>query len=82
MAVSAELGKPLEDYLNSLLKSGRYGSRSEVLREGVRLVQERETKLAVMIEEGLASAKAGNTRPADEVFDEVRTKLKAKYGTG
>ncbi len=82
MAVSAELGKPLEDYLNSLVKSGRYGSRSEVLREGVRLVQERETKLAVMIEEGLASAKAGNTRPADEVFDEVRAKLKAKYGTG
>ena len=82
MAVSAELGKPLEDYLISLVKSGRYGSRSEVLREGVRLVQERETKLVALIDEGLASAKAGNTRPADEVFDEVREKLKAKYGTG
>ncbi len=82
MAVSAELGKPLEDYLISLVKSGRYGSRSEVLREGVRLVQEREVKLAALIGEGLASAKAGNVRPAEEVFDEVRANLKAKYGTG
>ena len=82
MAVSAELGKPLEDYLNSLVKSGRYGSRSEVLREGVRLVQEREEKLAALIDEGLTSAKAGKVRPAGEVFDEVRANLKAKYGTG
>ncbi len=79
MAVSAELGKPLEDYLNSLVKSGRYGSRSEVLREGVRLVQEREVKLAALIDEGLASVKAGNTRPVDEVFDELREELKARY---
>ncbi len=75
MAVSAELGKPLEDYLNSLVKSGRYGSRSEVLREGVRLVQERETKLAALdalLEEALDDVKAGRVLPADEVFAEVR----------
>ena len=33
MTVSPELGKSLESYLDSLIKSGRYSSRSDVLRE-------------------------------------------------
>ncbi len=79
MAVSAELGKPLEDYLKKLVKSGRYRSRSEVLREGVRLVQERETKLAALdalLSEALADVEAGRTKPAEEVFDELRAELR------
>ncbi len=74
MAVSVELGAPLEDYLNTLVKSGRYRSRSEVLREGVRLVQEREAKVAALdalLEEGLADIEAGRTHPAEEVFSEL-----------
>ena len=35
--MSAELGRQLEDYVTSLVADGRYGSKSEVLREGVRL---------------------------------------------
>ncbi len=83
MAVSAELGKPLEAVLNNLVKSGRYQSRSEVLREGVRLVQEREARAEILfelVEEGIVSVKAGKSRPIDEVFDELRLELKAKYG--
>jgi antitoxin ParD1/3/4 len=71
MAVSAELGKPLEDYLNTLIKKGRYRSRSEVLREGVRLVQEREARLEVLLREALADVEAGRVYPAEEVFDEL-----------
>lgn len=74
MTVSAELGKPLEDYLKKLVKSGRYRSRSEVLREGVRLVQERETRLEALdalLAEGLADVEAGRLHPAEEVFDEL-----------
>lgn len=78
--VSAELGKQLESYIQQLVNSGRYGSKSEVLREGVRLVQDRETKLAALdasIMRGLADADAGRTTPASEVFDELDTKYKA-----
>ena len=74
MTVSTELGKPLEDYLKKLVKSGRYRSRSEVLREGVRLVQERETRLEALdalLAEGLADVEAGRLHPAEEVFDEL-----------
>ncbi|WP_309085192.1 type II toxin-antitoxin system ParD family antitoxin [Chelativorans sp.] len=80
MPVSADLGKPLEDYVEELVKTGRYRSRSEVLREGVRLVQEREVKLRALdalIGEALEDVEAGRTRPAEEVFDELLAELKA-----
>lgn len=45
--ISADLGKVLEEFVTELVKSGRYNSKSEVLREGVRLIQDREVLLAV-----------------------------------
>jgi antitoxin ParD1/3/4 len=36
MAVSADLGEVLESFVTKLVASGRYHSKSEVLREGVR----------------------------------------------
>jgi antitoxin ParD1/3/4 len=73
MAMSADLGKPLEEFVENLVKSGRYRSRSEVLREGIRLVQEREAKLAhfkAEIQKGIDSADRGELFDADDVFDE------------
>jgi antitoxin ParD1/3/4 len=78
MAMSVELGKTLEGYVETLIDSGRYNSKSEVLREGERLVQEREAKLAALdaaIAQGLASIEAGRVKPAEEVY----ARLKAKY---
>jgi antitoxin ParD1/3/4 len=78
MPNSVDLGKPLEKFVTGLVKSGRYNSKSEVLREGVRLVQERETRLAaldVAVERGLADARAGRSKPAEQVF----SRLEAKY---
>ncbi len=49
-----------------------------LLREGVRLIQDREARLAALdasIARGLADANAGRTQPADEVFE----RLQAKY---
>ncbi|MCZ7854677.1 type II toxin-antitoxin system ParD family antitoxin [Agrobacterium salinitolerans] len=78
--ISADLGKQLESYIQHLVDTGRYGSKSEVLREGVRLVQDRETKLAALdasIMRGLADADAGRTKPASEVFDRLEAKYRA-----
>lgn len=75
--ISADLGKLLEGYVQKLVDSGRYGSKSEVLREGVRLVQDRETRLAALdasIMRGVADAEAGRTKPADEVFRRLAKK--------
>jgi antitoxin ParD1/3/4 len=78
MAISADLGQQLESFVSSLVTSGRYGSKSEVLREGVRLIQDRETRLAaldVAIARGLADIEAGRVTPADQVFDELDSEL-------
>lgn len=75
MAISADLGEKLEEVVKDLVKNGRYNSKSEVLREGVRLVQEREARLReldAMLAEGQADIDAGRLIPAEEVFAELR----------
>ena len=81
MAISAELGSTLEKYVSKLVDEGRYNSKSEVLREGIRLVQEREQKFAALtaaIERGLADADAGRLIPAEEVYAELRARFSNK----
>ncbi|MEP6785993.1 MAG: type II toxin-antitoxin system ParD family antitoxin [Sphingomonadales bacterium] len=78
--ISADLGSQLESAVCQLVAAGRYNSKSEVLREGVRLVQEREARMAALdaaIMGGLADAEAGRVRPADEVFDRLEKKYRA-----
>jgi len=78
--ISADLGKQLETYIQQLVDTGRYGSKSEVLREGVRLIQDRETRLAALdasIMRGIADADAGRTKPASDVFDRLEAKYRA-----
>ena len=80
MPRSVDLGKNLEAVVDDLVANGRYGSVSEVLREGVRLVQEREARLQELyasIDEGLADAEAGRVRPLEEVFDELLARYKS-----
>eukprot|EP01037_Dinobryon_pediforme_P017088 gene17088-17278_t len=74
MAHSVELGN-LEPVIDRLVKSGRYNSKSEVLREGVRLIDEREKRLAVLdaaLARGLADAEAGRVHAAEDVFADLK----------
>jgi len=78
MPNSVDLGSKLERVVDELVARGRYNSKSEVLREGVRLVQEREKRLAALdaaIARGLADSEAGRGKPADEVFDRLEKKI-------
>ena len=75
MAISADLGEVLEKVVTDLVENGRYNSKSEVLREGVRLVQEREARLRASLERGMMGIEAGRIKPLDEVAD----RLVAKY---
>jgi antitoxin ParD1/3/4 len=72
--ISADLGAQLETFVAKLVESGRYGSKSEVLREGVRLVEEREKRLALLdaaLERALADVEAGRTHALDDVAEEL-----------
>lgn len=46
--MNVSLGDRWEDFIAQAVKDGRYGSASEVVREGLRLVEEREAKLKAL----------------------------------
>lgn len=69
-----DLGSATERAVSDLVDSGRYPSREDLLREGVRLVQARERALAELdsaIERGLADVDAGRVRPLEDVAAEL-----------
>ncbi|EEA01421.1 putative addiction module antidote protein, CopG/Arc/MetJ family [Burkholderia sp. H160] len=82
--INADLGQQLEGYIAKLVESGRYGSESEVLREGVKLIQDRELKLKALdaiIDRGIVDSEAGRGTPATDVFDRLEAKYHAMAST-
>ncbi|RCW87127.1 type II toxin-antitoxin system ParD family antitoxin [Paracoccus lutimaris] len=78
--ISTALGPQFETFVASLVEAGRYTSKSEVLREGIRLVQQRETRLATLdqaLARSLSDAEAGRVRTATEVFSRLEVKYRA-----
>jgi antitoxin ParD1/3/4 len=66
--MNVSIGERWEGFVERIVKSGRYGSASEVVREGLRLVEEREAKLAALREKIGASIAAGG-KVSDEELD-------------
>jgi antitoxin ParD1/3/4 len=70
MATSYSIGKHFEEMIEGLLESGRYSTASEVMREGLRLVEEREERRKVKLEALRAEIQKGlDSGPAEEVGD-------------
>jgi len=69
MASSYSIGKHFEDLIDGLVESGRYATASEVLREGLRLVEEREERRKAKLDALRAEIQKGfDSGPAEE-FD-------------
>ena len=80
MPSSYAIGSHFENFIKQKIKSGRYSSASEVIRDALRLFEEQEElratqikNLRQQIQEGRES---GTGIPADKVFN----RLEAKYG--
>lgn len=78
MPTSVALGSHFEEFVRKLLDSGRFNNASEVVRAGLRLLEDEEKlreirrkDLKIAIQEGIASGDAGT-------IEEVVAKLRAK----
>ncbi len=85
MPSSYTLGKHFEAFVQAQLATGRYNNASEVVRDALRLMEERERRLASLdraITEGMADGRAGRVHDADEVFAELEAELRAVADPG
>lgn len=79
--MNVSLTPELEKFVNDKVKSGRYNSASEVVREALRLLEEHEQARASQLEDfnkelnrRLASLDRGETVDPEAVRDRIRRK--------
>jgi len=79
--MNVSIGNRWESFIESAVRAGRYGSASEVVREGLRLVEEREAKLQSLratIEESLAAGGEVSEADLDQALAARAEQLKAE----
>ncbi len=80
--MNVSLTPELEKIINFKVQSGLYNSASEVVREGIRLLQQRDElrqiKLEALrrdIEEGVKASEEGRVKDGREVMAEIKERL-------
>ena len=67
---SISLGNHFENFIDSSISAGRFSNASEVVRAGLRLLEEEENKIAALkaaINEGIASGRAADFNPQEHL---------------
>ena len=73
--MNVSVGSYWEEYISGLVAEGRYGSASEVVRDGLRLIEQREAQLRDLREGIRRSIEDDVWYSADEVVDYVNAAL-------
>lgn len=69
---SVTLGQHFEGFISQQVAAGRFGSASEAIRAGLRLLEERETKLAALRRALMEGEESGT---ADYSLEEINREL-------
>ena len=80
--MNVSIGERWQGFVDKIVKDGRYDSGSEVVHEGLRLVEEREAKLQVLrgtLNASIAAGGAGTDADLDALLDTTEAEL-AKVG--
>lgn len=82
MPTSVALSSHFETFVRDQVESGRYNNASEVVRAGLRLLEDQQKQAELQLEAmksaiaaGLAS---GRSIPGDQVFDRLEAKYRAQ----
>ena len=85
MPSSFALGDHWEAFIKSMVASGRYNNASEVVRDGLRALEDQElqrqkdeAELDAFLAESFEDIEAGRVYPAEQVFEELRQELKKR----
>ena len=73
--MNVSLGQRWEDFVARAVEDGRYGSASEIVREGLRLVEEREAKLTALRQTIDAAIERGGSHTDAEVEAAIKARL-------
>ena len=74
---SVSLGDHFSNFIDTEVRSGRYGSASEVVRAGLRLLQEHEAKVKALEGALIEGEESGQAGPFD--FEAFKTRKRAEY---
>lgn len=84
MPTSVALSLHFESFIQEQVRSGRYNNASEVVRAGLRLLEDQHARAKLQQEELRAAIAAGLAsgpgRSADAVFDRLETKYRKQAG--
>jgi antitoxin ParD1/3/4 len=80
--MNVSIGERWETFVENIVKEGRYGSASEVVREGLRLVEEREAKLKALREEIKDAVESGDRLTAAEVSAHLDARMNQRKAKG
>ncbi len=76
---SVNLGDHFESVINKWTQEGRYGSASEVLRAGLRLLEEQEAKHEMLQKALIEGEESGeSTKSFSEIVNEAKAEIHAK----
>ena len=80
--MNVSIGKRWEAFVDSVVQDGRYGSASEVVREGLRLVEEREARLKALRQTIEASLAEGGALSQEDVTAALSAKARSLASEG
>jgi antitoxin ParD1/3/4 len=79
MGTSVSLGNYFEGLVKGLVDAGRYNNASEVVRDGLRMIEARERHLATLdraLAEGLSAEAEGRVMPIQDAADRIKAKVR------